>query len=515
MTWRRLTIGATDDILNTIDTKTALSCSNFYLYLATLRSSLVRPLFPALVCTLIAVTPVLAEYTLENAFPALTFSGPTDIQHAGDGTNRLFVTEKSGRIWVLRNFNGETQKSLFLDLSDKVGVIGEAGLLGIAFHPDYASNGYFYVTYVTPHPYHSILARYTVGAFPNIARDDSELIIIDSPQTSFIHNGGQIAFGPDGYLYYGMGDTSERRYAQELDSIKGSLLRIDVDTTTVTDNYGIPPDNPFAGNNIGDCEEIYAYGFRNPWRFSIEPTTGRIWLSDVGEDTYEEINLIKKGGNYGWYFMEGFECLDPNRCDFSEYDLKPPLYVYDHTQGLAIIGGAVYRGKTLWELAGNYLYADYSSGNVWALRFDGAFPPSARTLISNAPFLLTFGTDQFGEPLFGGGDGKLYRITAVPSAVESVSPPATRVLGNYPNPFNPETTLRYETGNRGFVALRVFSADGRLVRTINIGEVPPGSHAATWNGRNDRGHTAPTGVYYYVLTLDGTHAGTGKMVLLK
>ncbi|WP_296704664.1 PQQ-dependent sugar dehydrogenase, partial [Algoriphagus sp.] len=262
-------------------------------------------------------TPSLTgEITVVEAFPKLSFTRPVDFQHAGDNSNRVFVVEQRGVISVFQNDLETTEKTEFLKIENLVDDSGnEEGLLGLAFHPDYKSNGYFYVNYTATNPNRTVISRFSVSSSnPNQADGSSELVLLEFDQPFSNHNGGQISFGPDGYLYIAVGDGGSggdpRGNGQNRKSLLGSILRIDIDRTEGSKNYAIPSDNPFANNNLGFKEEIYAYGLRNPWRFSFDSANGQLWVGDVGQNKYEEVDIIKKGGNYGWNSMEGFHCFN-------------------------------------------------------------------------------------------------------------------------------------------------------------------------------------------------------------
>ncbi|MCI0527719.1 MAG: PQQ-dependent sugar dehydrogenase, partial [Nitrospira sp.] len=275
-----------------------------------------------------------AAVLLQQAFPHLSFDRPLDLQHPGDGTDRIFIVTQPGIIYAFNNSADVTSAKVFLDISDRVISGDELGLLGLAFHPNYESNGYFYVNYTTPNPLRSIIARYRVSSIdPDVADKNSELILLQINQPFSNHNGGQLAFGPDGYLYIALGDGGSggdpQDNAQNRSVLLGKILRIDVNTPSDSPSYVIPRDNPFAGNTSGFKEEIYAYGLRNPWRFSFDLITGRLWAGDVGQGLWEEIDLIEKGKNYGWRMMEGNHCFDPpTNCNTS--GLTPPIWEYGH-----------------------------------------------------------------------------------------------------------------------------------------------------------------------------------------
>jgi glucose/arabinose dehydrogenase len=461
--------------------------------------------------------PVAAQYTLENAFPNLTFQNVTDIQHMRDGT-RIAVAEKRGVIYVFPEATATTpgQRRVFLDISTKVRNLGEAGLLGLAFHPDYIShNGYFFVYYVSTHPYRNIVARYHVSADPNVADATSELILIDQPKNTVYHNGGQLAFDANRFLYVAMGDDQSSPNAQDLTDRLGDILRIAPNVAGSVPAYAIPDENPFKGNASGYAEEIFAYGMRNPRRFSIDPQTQVMWATDVGQDTYEEINLTVVDGNYGWPLMEGPMCYSPAVCDTAGMNLKAPLYYYDHSEGAAVIGGHVYRGTRLSELSGLYIYGDYG-GTVWALDYDGVNPPTRSVLVPSSPQLLTTGVGNpyKSEMYFSSNDGKIYRLASTMTAARA-TPSNTRLLGNFPNPFNPETTIRYSLERDGRAAIEIVAVDGSRVRVLDQGAREAGAHDVAWRGETDAGGRAASGVYFYRLLVDGVVRDTARMVLVQ
>ncbi len=259
---------------------------------------------------------------------------PVHVTHAGDGSGRLFVVEQHGTIRIVEN--GRLRPEAFLDISDRVDSGGEKGLLSVAFHPQYKQNGFFYVNYTTrQRNLYTIVAQFKRATF-NRAEPVSERVLLKIRQPFGNHNGGQLAFGPDGYLYIGMGDggagNDPHDNGQRPDTLLGALLRIDVDRKAARKPYAIPPDNPFVGRS-NYRQEIWAYGLRNPWRFSFDAGDGRLYLADVGQDRYEEIDVIDKGRNYGWNIMEGNICTPgvDRRCDKS--GLTPPIFAYPHPEG--------------------------------------------------------------------------------------------------------------------------------------------------------------------------------------
>jgi len=366
------------------------------------------------------------HYELVDAFPNLTFSSPVDIRHAGDGSNRLFVVEQAGRILVFPNSASADTVLEYLDIRARVryGTNSEMGLLGLAFHPDYESNGYFYV-YYTSGPTNDLkgrLCRFSVSAGNDDAADDaSEALLLEIAQPYTNHNGGSLFFGTDGYLYLGLGDGGSQGdpngYAQNRSALLGKLLRVDVDQNVNTIPYhGIPNDNPYVGNGNGWREEIYALGFRNPWRVTQDPATGVIWAGDVGAGAWEEIDHVVKGGNYGWDCREGAHAAPagvPDAACVGATGLIDPVFEYSHSLGRSITGGYVYRGSAVPSLQGRYIYADFNEGTIWSLSASGA--NDNQELLPGAHFISTFGVDQANDLLVAGYFGnaspsKLWRI---------------------------------------------------------------------------------------------------------
>jgi hypothetical protein len=342
------------------------------------------------------------------------FNQPIAVTGAGDGSGRLFVVEQAGRIEIA---GGGT----FLDISARVDSVGnEQGLLGLAFHPDFAGNGYFYVNYTHDPgaaPDVTRISRFEVSVNdPDVADPNSEEIVLSFPQDSGNHNGGDIRFGPDGYLYIATGDgggsEDPNDRGQSLDTLLGKILRIDIDSGIL---YGIPPGNPFD-LDAGALDEIWAYGLRNPWRFSFDRSTGDLYIGDVGQYAVEEVDFqpASSGGgeNYGWSCKEGDQTPNYNSCDGNP--LTDPILVYDHDLGCSITGGFVYRGK-IAGLHGEYVFGDYCSGRIWFAENSGGW--SADQWISMGFGLSSFGEDDDGELyLCDRDDGAVYRFHS-PSAI--------------------------------------------------------------------------------------------------
>ena len=361
-------------------------------------------------------------YELEVAFPQMQFNQPVGIYHAEDNTNRLFVVEQAGVIRVFENAKNASVAKIFLDISNRVLFGGEQGLLGLTFHSNYAENGYFYVDYVADNPRRTIIARYSVMASdPDQADKNSELVLFEVAQPFANHKGGQLAFGPEGYLYIALGDGGSGGdpygNAQNLSSLLGKILRVDVNSPSGGKNYGIPRDNPFAGNLKGYREEIYAYGLRNPWRFSFDPVTSWFWVADVGQSQREEVDIVEKGRNYGWNIMEGTLCYSPAE-GCNQTGLELPLREYGRDEGIAIIGGFVYRGSTVTGLIGAYVYGDYGSGKIWALRYNGTGAPANTLLVDSDLTITSFGLDENNELYLSAFDGKIYKFKTPPSIPE-------------------------------------------------------------------------------------------------
>ena len=365
-------------------------------------------------------TAPLAKMSVERAFPGISFRRMVYLTHPGDRTNRLFLVLQPGRIMVFPNEPDAPSAATFLDIRDRVNDEGnEEGLLGLAFDPDFGSNGYFYVHYSASRPRRSVISRFSVlGEDPSIADPDSERIVLQVPQPFSNHNGGQLAFGPDGYLYLGFGDGGKfgdpRKNGQNRATLLGSILRIDTSSFDRDGKYSIPPDNPFANEGDEARPEIWAYGLRNPWRFSFDRLTGDLWAGDVGQDRYEEVDIIRRGLNYGWNMMEGFHCYGlgfqaTNTCDAT--DLEPPVIEYGHLDGCSITGGYVYRGGRLGTLYGAYIYGDFCSGRIWGLRHDGTRVVEHRELVDSSLDISSFGEDQAGEIYILSFDQKIYRLS--------------------------------------------------------------------------------------------------------
>jgi glucose/arabinose dehydrogenase len=360
-----------------------------------------------------------------RAFPNLEFVRPIILTHAGDGTNRVFVASQLGKVYVFPNEQGAEKAELFFDLEDKVSykdTQNEEGFLGMAFHPKFKDNGELFVYYTTTEvPLMSVISRFKLAKDGKRIDPKSEEEIMRIPQPFWNHNGGTIAFGPDGYLYIALGDGGKANdpfgNGQNLKTLLGSILRIDVDHKDKGKNYAVPKDNPFIKYPEAQ-PEIWAYGVRNIWRLSFDRQTGVCWAADVGQDIWEEIDIIVRGGNYGWNLREAKHPFGVGGLATPREDIIEPIFEYHHDVGKSITGGFVYRGKRLPELVGAYLYADYVTGKLYALRYDF----DKQVVTANQPIggnilpVLSFGEDETGEIYFMTTQGFIQRFERMKTA---------------------------------------------------------------------------------------------------
>jgi glucose/arabinose dehydrogenase len=337
------------------------------------------------------------------------FSQPLLVTHAGD--DRLFVVEQTGRIRIV--LNGSILSTPFLNVSSLITTSGsEQGLLGLAFHPNYAQNGWFFINY-TNTAGDTVVARYTVSSNPNVANANSAVTVLTVDQPFVNHNGGHLAFGPDGYLYIAMGDGGSggdpQNRAQNLQTLLGKILRINVNQLP----YTSPSSNPFAGG--GGRPEIWAYGLRNPWRFSFDRQTRDLYIADVGQNAWEEVNFQPAsspgGENYGWDILEGNHCVNgENTCDASLF--TAPIFEYTHAEGgCSVTGGYIYRGEQFPELTGNYFLSDFCSGIIWRsfLQDGGEWETAVLSDTDLTP--TSFGEDARGELYILSRSGDIYQLT--------------------------------------------------------------------------------------------------------
>lgn len=443
---------------------------------------------------------------------------------APPGDDRLFIVEQRGVIRILHQ--GGVLPAPFLDIDALIpdpSNFDERGLLGLAFDPAFAENGRFYVNYIS-NGIDTVIARYLVSqGDPNVADPLSAEILLTIDQPFNNHNGGTIAFSPvDGYLYIGMGDGGSggdpQQRAQNPQELLGKYLRIDVSGAS---GYTVPADNPFVGNPAYR-PEIWAAGVRNPYRWSFDRLTGDMWIADVGQDNWEEIDFEPAGGgggfNYGWDIMEGLHCFEPpSGCD--QTGLVLPIHEYSHGAGCSITGGYAYRGAAIPALAGTYFFADYCTNKIWSLRYDGStvteFTDRTAELAPGGGLAIGsisgFGEDGAGELyIVDRGTtttGEVYKIlpdpAGVPSTGDGAGPAGLRFRSASPNPARADVRFDLESPREGPLAVSIVDAAGRVVRELRSSVVAAGSVVVTWDGRDGRGRDLPAGAYFARAEQDG------------
>ena len=404
---------------------------------------------------------------LELDLFASGFSRPVNIKHAGD--DRLFVMEQDGIIKIL-NADGTTENTNFLNIDPIVGSSGnEQGLLGLAFHPDYATNGYFFV-YYTNNSGNTVVSRFSrIGTNPEIADPNSELVILTFSQPFSNHNGGELQFGPDGYLYISSGDGGSggdpQNNSQNLTSYLGKLLRIDVNNSTAANPYAIPADNPFVGNSAA-LDEIWAYGIRNAWKFSFDSMTDDLWIADVGQNAREEINQAAStaaGLNYGWRCYEGNNAFNTSGCPNSN-TMTFPVAEYSHSGGrCSITGGYVYRGSTYPNLQGLYFFADVCTQEVGYLEnVGGNWNSTFETFSGN---WVAFGEDINGELYASTLGGNIFKLR---DATLSVDEYGLEDISIYPNPANEELIIDFSSVSTSLaIDIVIYDMQGKTVSFIS------------------------------------------------
>ena len=440
-----------------------------------------------------------AQVRTERVFPDLTFEGPLGLAHDGVHPSWRYVVEQRGVIHVVEGTGGDAESAVFLDIRDRVNAVGEQGLLGLAFDPNYAENGYFYVYYSTPPPHRSRVSRVlgdTRGSFPPAPSDFAdEEVLLEIGQPYGNHNGGHLAFGPDGHLYVALGDgggidgiADPDGNGQDPTTLLGSILRLDVhggggapDCGGAGARYTVPASNALADGPGGTCDEIWAYGLRNPWRFSFDRATGEVWIADVGQAEREEVNLGQNGANFGWKTYEGTLCYD-GPCEPA--GLTFPIWEYaheegDYFQGCSITGGYVYRGTTAPELAGRYVYGDYCTGTIWALQDTGAGVENERLGVGPFGVLTSFGEDASGELYIVQSTGEIHRFIGEAVSAEAPAAPGEvfRLGPAAPNPFTNATSLPLHLPTPVDVRVAVYDVLGREVAVLHDGPLRAGEHA--------------------------------------
>jgi len=361
------------------------------------------------------------EIKIAETFKGQNIKLPVALAIPPDGTERLFLVQQFGKITILPNDRSSNEEITFLDVTERplIKQQFEEGILGLAFHPDYAKNRKFYIYYSLQDPKHTRVSEMqTFADDPNKADISTERVLLEIPQPFWNHNSGNIVFGPDGYLYIAIGDGGKandpQRFSQNTFVYNGKILRIDVNTRAGNRPYGLPSDNPFL-KKPGHHPEIFALGLRNPWGLIFHPETNQLWAADVGQNAWEEINIITNGGNYGWSYREGAHSASarsdapPKGAEFID-----PIHEYDRSSGLSITGGIHYRGKAIPELQGKYIYGDFVHGNIWALDFQNGKKTSNTKIFKRTKGTLkptAFVEDANGELLILSHDHKLYTIS--------------------------------------------------------------------------------------------------------
>lgn len=354
-----------------------------------------------------------SSHELIPTFTKLSFEQPLWVSGI-PGDTRLLVVEQGGRIFVFDNDESVDKTTPVLDLSNRVLLRGEQGLIGFTLDPAFEENRWVYLHYSVPQPRRSVISKMRWDAKSDQIDTATEQIFLEIEQPYSNHNGGMLSFGPDGYLYIGVGDGGSggdpQNHGQDLSTLLGTVLRIDVHTQSSTQPYTIPDDNPFL--NVANARgEIYAYGLRNPYRFSFDRTEGTLWLGDVGQNKLEEINIINAGGNYGWRVYEASRPFNNENNTLPDSSFELPVFEYDHRQGSSVTGGYVYRGEQHKALTGHYIFGDYGSGRVWALAWDGE-SAITNTEIGLVPAITSFGETNSGELLVVSRTKGIYRLTA-------------------------------------------------------------------------------------------------------
>jgi hypothetical protein len=425
----------------------------------------------------------------------------------------LFIVGRLGTLVILEN--GVVNATPFLDITSKVlSINAEQGLLGLAFHPDYVTNGQFFVSYTrgTGNGF-SVIERYEVSADPNVADDASAHVIFEWPQTAPGHNGGHIAFGPDGYLYLGLGDSTWGAFAQDSQTLLGKFIRIDPAGDDFpgdpVQNYAIPSDNPWVGN-LAVRDEIWAFGVRNPSRFSFDAVGGALYIGDVGRDSFEEIDVAADGGgglNFGWPIMEGSVCTDSTiTCNAGgQYEL--PVHEWPHSGVCnAVTGGTVYRGSVLpASIQGHYFFTDYCDlpSKLWSFTYENGVATNLTDWTSllnpdgDVSFVTAIVPDGVGELYlveYRAVAGQVHKIIANPPSAAISSADAPESIVAFPNPFREGTRIELSRPD-AVTRARVYSAAGRLVRALPTGDHKSGA-SVTWDGRDSLGRAVPAGVYF-------------------
>lgn len=463
-------------------------------------------------CLVLHAMLTIAQPTLSFAPMSLSGPGlsqPLGIVNAGDGSNRLFIVEKRGTVRIIQN--NTVLQDFFLDIEDDVMNSGERGLLGLAFHPQFPASPYIYVNYVIDGTITNRISRFTLNpGNPNDIDESTEQILIEQTGIQSNHKAGDLAFGLDGYLYIGMGDGGgggdPGNTGQNIETLLGKMLRIDVNTTAPPLNYGIPPDNPYVG--MAGRDEIWAIGMRNPWRISFDRATGDFWIADVGQNLWEEVNMVPAGTtgeiNFGWKCLEGTHNYAPEHCPGGT-EFTMPVYEYPHScnpcpngYGASISGGYVYRGSDDPVLQGFYVFADYLSNYLWMIRPTGSNPPTIEAYVQDGTGLVsqivTFGEDEEGELYASNLGGTIYAVSA---------------SGSLPIQWGNVTATKTDEGNK--IKWTLFESTGldrfEIQRSLQPGFENPSMVKEVMPIENENSYTYtdpfihPSAVYYRIAAL--------------
>ena len=505
-------------------------------------SRLLRPSLLVLFA-LVALAPAETRGQATTERIATGFISPVYITSPPGDSTRLFVVEQRGVIKIIKN--GVTLGTPFLDIQDLVEDGGnEQGLLGLCFDPDFFDNGWFYVYYTRGNfAGVSAVRRFTVSSDPDVADESTIHRIINVPQLQTNHNGGHIEFGPDGYFYFGLGDgggaNDPGNNGQDLEELLAKMLRLDVHTDDFpadnSRNYGIPPTNPFVADSLA-LDEIWAWGLRNPYRWSFDRLNGDLWIADVGQNCWEEIHWQEAastgGENYGWPLMEGNHCFDqgdpfncnpPGPCGAG---LELPVHDFHHSLdgfSCSVTGGYVYRGGAIPAIQGEYFFADFCSDEIYSLDLAGGVVVDTTKWTSdfdqpsyNITDITAFGEDAFGEMYIVSRTGQIFKIVPEPASdVPQVARPATFSLSApSPNPFTDVARFELALAEPADVSLSVYDSAGRLVRRLHSGRMAAGRSPVHWDGRGEGGAPAPAGVYF-LRALTGGETTTQRVTLIR
>ena len=450
-----------------------------------------------IICCWLDIVPA-ADITLVPVVSGL--NSPVYVTHSGDGSNRLFIVEQSGRILIWQP--SSPLLTTFLDIRPRVLSGGELGLLGIAFHPNFEENRRFFVNYTRalPGQIRTVIAEYGASTQDPNSASPIERVLLEFNQPFANHNGGHLAFGPDGYLYVGTGDGGSGGdpfgSGQNRNTLLGKILRIDVDGALP---FSIPPDNPFVGES-GIRQEIWAYGLRNPWRFSFDRVTGELYAADVGQDRWEEVDLVVKGGNYGWNIMEGAHCFPPSQFGCNTSGLVLPIAEYGRAEGRSVTGGYVYRGSRSTVFRGAYIFGDFATGRIWSLIKSGSSWIRSEQLRSGLA-ISSFGEDESGELYLVDYNGTILRLELEPAQTSYFPQVADGSDGRIRLR---SALILNNTGDDSQVVVEFFTTAGEPM-SVELGELGTGSRFQLFLRRGESAFLRTSGI-------DTLRAGYARLV---